>query len=78
MLIFLKSNLVPCLFHAYLFLKSNIAMLILVVLENSTFFSFTKEKGYISCFKAKVSPEDKENHNFREIFQLYKVNYADF
>ena len=60
---FLKSNLVPCLVHAYFFLKSNIAMLILV-LEKSTVFTFFKEKAHISCFKAKISPKDKEKQDF--------------
>ena len=49
-----------------------------LVLEKSTDFNFFKEKGYISCVKAKISPKDKGKLNFGQIFQLYKVNHAYF
>ena len=63
MLIFFSNLTQPCLF---------------LVLEKSTVFTFFKEKAHISCFKAKISPKDKEKHDFGQIIQLYKVNYAYF
>ena len=29
-----------------------------------TFLLFSKKKAYISCFKAKISPKEKEKHDF--------------
>ena len=49
-LFFLKSNLVPCLVHAYFFLKSNIAMLIFGVGK-------IKKKRLYFKFKNKINPK---------------------
>ena len=73
-LFFLKSNIVPCLVHAYFFLKSNIAMLIFGVGKIDLFYFFQRKKVIFHVQKTKLIQNlkfDKEKTQIKRDFSSF-------
>ena len=71
-LFFLKSNVVPCLVHAYFFLKSNIAMLIFGVGKTNRFYFFQRRKHIFRVLKLKVVQKIKKSRILVRFFSFIR------